>query len=358
MKCLKFLWLEALRSLPRLDPSRPRPSSGFHSPINNSRGCERTAFHRELPAGPDGQEPLCLRVHLPCSTCTRDALLLCCPFLFSGIPLFFPSSSPSLPRLPPHATPTSSFSPFLSHWWFVFLSGGISGSHSARTHYSPLIHSRGWAPAGRMGDWGVLTPPPPTSSPPLRSLPCDDVMAFYLLQGYPLILSPLVWPAISPPSLLRPERSRLFSSAGPSLSSYVPLMAPRGFEFSLIVAHRDRTSTKVCLLLQHWSATHQSTALLLCESSHLPLLNLLPSAGLSCFAHAVCEIIINPLVMALRSRNSAQGRFFFLFSAAHVLGSASWLNHPEWEIYFISNKTHWLQRHWAKSHPFSAVKVD
>lgn len=46
-----------------------------------------------------------------------------------------------------------------------------------------------------MGDWGVLTPPNlslPPPPPPLRSLPCDDVMAFYLLQGYPLILSLLL----------------------------------------------------------------------------------------------------------------------------------------------------------------------
>lgn len=65
-----------------------------------------------------------------------------------------------------------------------------------------------------------------------------------------------------------------------------------------------------------------------CEISHLSLLNLLPPAGLSCFAHRVCEITINPLVMAPRSRKSARGRFFFFSSAAHVLGSASWLNHP------------------------------
>lgn len=58
--------------------------------------------------------------------------------------------------------------------------------------------------------------------------------------------------------------------------------------------------------------------------SHLPLLNILPSVSLFCPSHPVCEIIINPLVMALRSRKSAQGRFFFL--VAHVLGSASWLN--------------------------------
>lgn len=107
-------------------------------------------------------------------------------------------------------------------------------------------------------------------------------------------------------------------------------MAPRGFELSLIVARRDRTSAKVFLVLQRWtpSAHRQPTVSPLhtySHVSHLPLLNILPSVSLFCPSHPVCEIIINPLVMAPRSRKSAHGRFFF-FLAAHVLGSASWLN--------------------------------
>lgn len=98
-------------------------------------------------------------------------------FLFSfHLPLHL-SLAPLLPPFPP----TSSFSPFLSHWWFVFLSGGISGSHSVRTHYSPLIHSRGWAPGGRMGDWGVLSPPPSTSSP---SSPSSSLLAMRWCHGF------------------------------------------------------------------------------------------------------------------------------------------------------------------------------
>lgn len=96
-------------------------------------------------------------------------------------------------------------------------------------------------------------------------------------------------------------------------------MAPRGFELSLIVARRDRTSAKVFLVLQRWtpSAHRQPTVsppYTYSLVSHLPLLNILPSVSLFCPSHPVCEIIINPLVMAPRSRKSAQGRFFFFFS--------------------------------------------
>lgn len=128
----------------------------------------------------------CLALHVP-----RRFVALC-TFLFQDLPFLSISLSIS-PSCPP-PKPSS----FFSHWWFVFLLWDL-GSHSLRTHYSALIHSRGWAPRGRMGDCGYSPPPPP------HSLPCDDVMAFYLLQGYPLNLSlcsPLYLLLYSPPSLV------------------------------------------------------------------------------------------------------------------------------------------------------------
>lgn len=71
----------------------------------------------------------------------------------------------------------------LSHWWFVFLLWDL-GSYSLRAHCWALIHSRGWAPRGRMGDCGCsrLSPSTPRHPAPC-SLPYDDVMAFISSGG-------------------------------------------------------------------------------------------------------------------------------------------------------------------------------
>lgn len=76
---------------------------------------------------------------------------------------------------------------------------------------------------------------------------------------------------------------------------------------------------------------------------------------LACFvSHPVCEVIINPMVMWHDAARVLKTDFQLCMCCALPLG---WTT-PGWEIYFILNKTHWLQRHWAKSHPFIPMKVD
>lgn len=96
-----------------------------------------------------------------------------------------------------------------------------------------------------------------------------------------------------------------------------------------------------------------------------------------CFvSHPVWGVIINPLMwchFAIAGSNgkrvlktetfrcacvwvfSSSSAFisFFFWKAALPLG---WTM-LGWEIYFSLNKTHWLQKHRAKSHPFIPVKV-
>lgn len=162
------------------------PSSGFHGPINNSRGCRRKAFHREPPAGPDEQQPLCLRVHLPCSTCTQDALLLCCLFLFfwdsSFLSIFLSISFSSL--LPPTPPPRPVLFPPSSPTGDLFFSPVGFRDPIQRERIIRLLSILEDGPREAEWETGGYSPhhpqPPP---PPLRSLPCDDVMAFICSRG-------------------------------------------------------------------------------------------------------------------------------------------------------------------------------
>lgn len=118
----------------------------------------------------------------------------------------------------------------LSHWWFVFLLWDL-GSHSLRAHYSALIHSRGWAPRGRMGDCGysplfLLSPAPPLLAP------CHAMMSWLLFApGVPIdslsVLHTLYLP-LPPPYTLTNLHS-CFPQPVPFPDSFASQKAPGGF---------------------------------------------------------------------------------------------------------------------------------
>lgn len=155
-------------------------------------------LHTKPPTSQEGQRQLCLNLYLPCSTCPK---MLCCFVCTSskGLPFSLHLSLCRFLHL--------SLALPLSHWWFVFLLWDL-GSHSLRAHCSALIHSRGWAPRGRMGDCGcsrlslLPLPLPLLLATPLLA-PCHTMMSWLLFApGVPIdslsVLHTLYLPPLPP----------------------------------------------------------------------------------------------------------------------------------------------------------------